>query len=235
VRQLRWGIPGLIACVLILASGSALASTPSSARFRVTLTATLTKTWSVTRSEGEPGCIRTMKSSGRWQARLSAKSASRVRIVAAGRERVRFVGGTIRAIAGSASQSGTNAVVGQGSPACERQTRTVRCATQRRSFRRGTTALANPRRRILALGQLKGASALRSFSPQCPQEPSEVRAIRTDLSLATAPLDTADVFRRDVPRFFLRGNTQQQTTITGDLQGTVNERVRWTVTFTRLA
>jgi hypothetical protein len=235
VRRLRWGIPSSIVCLLIFAGGSAVAATPSSARFRVTLTATLTKTWNVTRSEGEPGCIRTTRSSGRWHATLSAKRSSRVRIVAAARGRVRLVGGWIGAIAGSASQSGTNAVVGQGSPACERQTRTVRCATQRRSFRGGTTVLANPRRGILALTRLKGAGALRSFSPQCPQEPAEVRAVRTDLPIATGPLDAADVFHRNVPKFFVTGNTQQQTTITGELEGMVNERVRWTVTFTRLA
>jgi hypothetical protein len=219
------GVSGLIACLLVSASGSALAAKPSSARFRLTLTATLTKTWNVARSEGEPGCIRTTKSSGRWQATLATKRVSRVR----------FVGGTIKAIAGAAAQSGTNGVVGQGSPPCSRQTRTVRCATQRRSFRGATTVLANPRKGVLALGRLRGANAVRSFSPQCPEEPLAVRAVRTDLPLATGPLDGADAFRRDIPKFFVRGDVQQQTSITGDLEGTVNERVRWTVTFTRVA
>lgn len=209
------GVSGLIACLLVYASGSALAARPSGALFRVTLTATLTKTWHVTRSEGEPGCIRTTTSSGRWQATLATKRVSRVRVVAAGRGRIRFVGGTIKAVAGAASQSGTNAVVGQGSPPCSRQTRTVRCATQRRSFRGATAVLANPRKGVLALGRLRGADAVRSFSPRCPEEPSEVRAVRTDLPLATGPLDAADVFRRSIPRFFVRGAVQQQTSITG--------------------
>jgi len=235
VRQLRLGVSGLIACLLVSASGSALAAKPSSARFRLTLTATLTKTWNVTRSEGEPDCIRTTKSSGRWQATLATKRVSPVRVVAAGRGRVRFVGGTIKAIAGAAAQSGTNGVVGQGSPPCSRQTKTVRCATRRRSFRGATTMLANPRKGVLALGRLRGANAVRSFSPQCPDEPLAVRAVRTDLPLATGPLDGADAFRRDIPKFFVRGDVQQQTSITGDLEGTVNERVRWTVTFTRVA
>jgi hypothetical protein len=227
-------VSGLVASLLLCASGAALAAKPSTARFRVSFTATLTKTWKVSRSEGEPGCIRTTRSSGSWRARVSAKGVNRVRVVAAGRGRVRFVGG-IRAIAGSASQSGTNSVVGQGSPPCGRQTRTVRCAIQRRSFRRAATAMTNPRRRVLALTRLRGADALRSFSPQCPDEPPEVRSVRTDLPLATGPLDAADAFRRDTGKFFVRGDRQQQTTITGDLEGTVNERVRWTVTFTRLA
>jgi hypothetical protein len=234
VWQLRLGVSGLIASLLLCAGGAALAAKPSSARFRVSFTATLTKTWNVTRSDGEPGCILTTRSSGSWRAKVSSKGVNRVRVVAAGPGRLRFVGG-IRAITGSASQSGTNAVVGQGSPPCSRQMRTVRCATQRRSFRRATTALANPRKGVLALARLRGADALRSFSPQCPEEPPDVRSVRTDLPLATGPLGTADVFRRDTGKFFVTGDRQQQTTITGDLEGTVNERVRWTVTFTRLA
>lgn len=234
MRRLSLGVVG-IACLLVSASGGALAAQDAGARFRVTFTATLTKTWNVTSSEGEPGCVRTTKSSGRWQARLAAKSVSRVRVVSAGQGRVRFAGGTIKALAGTASQSGTNAVIGQGTPPCDRQTRTVRCNTQRRSFRRASTALRNPRRGVLALARLKGADVVRTFSPQCPGEPPEVRSIRTDLPLATGPLDAPDFFSDDTPRFFVTGDSQQESTITGDLEGTVIERVRWRVTFTRIA
>jgi hypothetical protein len=223
-----------IVCLLVSASGSALAARDAGTRFRVTFTATLTKTWNVTGSEGEPGCVRTTKSSGRWQATLAAKRPSRVRVVPLGRGRVRFAG-MITALAGTASQSGTNVLIGQGSPPCDRQTRTVRCATQRRSFRRASTALGNPRRGVLLPTGLKGAGTVRTFSPQCPQEPPEVRSIRTDLPLATGPLDAADFSGRDIPKFFITGDSQQETRITGDLQGTVVERVRWRATFTRIA
>jgi len=233
LRRLSLGVLG-IACLLASASGSALAAKDAGTRFRVTFTANLTKTWNVTSSEGEPGCLRTTKSSGRWQATLAAKRASRVRVVSLGRGRVRFAG-TINGLAGTASQSGTNVLIGQGSPQCDRQTRTVRCATQRRSFRRASTALRNPRRGILVPAALKGAAAARTFSRQCPQEPAEVRSIRTDLPLATGPLDAADFSGRDVPKFFITGDSQQETRITGDLQGTVVERVRWRATFTRIA
>jgi hypothetical protein len=42
------------------------------------------------------------------------------------------------------------------------------------------------------------------------------------------------VFDRDVPRFFISGNSRQVTTIEGPYDGRVTERVRWTLTFTRL-
>jgi hypothetical protein len=62
-----------------------------------------------------------------------------------------------------------------------------------------------------------------------------VRSIRTDLPLAAGPLDAADFSNRDIPNFFVTGDSQQETRITGDLEGTVVERVRWRVTFTRIA
>ena len=72
------------------------------------------------------------------------------------------------------------------------------------------------------------------FRSGCPEEPVDIRAIRTDLALADAPLSSADVFDRDVPHFFVSVNTTQETTIEGDYDGRVTERVRWTLTFTRL-
>jgi hypothetical protein len=69
----------------------------------------------------------------------------------------------------------------------------------------------------------------------CPDEPAEVRALRTDLRLAGAPLSAADVFSRKVPRFFISGNTTQETTIEGEYDGKVREHVRWALTFTRVS
>jgi hypothetical protein len=211
-----------------------MAAKPQQGRFRVTVTGTLTKTWTVTRSEGEPGCILTTRSTGKWQASLATKRPTTIRVVSAGAGRVRFAGGTVKAIAGTGLQSGTNTVVGQGSPPCARQTRTVKCSGQRRSFRGASTGISNPRRGVLQLGRLRGADAIRSFSAQCPDEPADVRSIKADLPLASGPLDGTDFFRRDVASFFVTGDTQQETTITGELEGTVVERVRWKATFTRL-
>jgi len=99
-------------------------------------------------------------------------------------------------------------------------------------FSGGATSLRNPRKRILQPAPTRGVRAARP--PRCPAEPADIQAIRTDLPLATGPLDRADVFARDVPRFFVSGDTTQETALSGDLQGRVVERVHWTVLFTRL-
>jgi hypothetical protein len=220
--------------VLVCTSGSALAAKPKQARFRVTLTGTLTKTWAFTKSEGEPGCIITTRGSGKWETKLATRQATRIRIVAARGGRLRFAGTPIRSIAGAATRSATTSVNGQGSPPCERQSKTMGCAAERRLFSGGWSGLANPRRGVLQLGRLRTASAIRANGPPCPEEPADIRSILTDLPLATGPISTGDAFNSNISRFFVMGDSQQQTAISGDIDGTVTERVRWTVTFTRL-
>jgi hypothetical protein len=235
MRLLRAGVVALFACLLALAGASAYAAAPKQAVFRVTLTATLTKDWTFTRvDESELGCVRTTHGLGRWRTRLSTRTPGRVRAVAAGPGRVRFSANVVAALTGAGTRTGTMTVTAGGPAPCERFSRSVRCEQERRSFRRGSTSITNPRRRILRLGRLRGADAIRSFSSTCLEEPSEIRAIRTDLPLATGPLDTADVFNRNVPRWFVTGDSEQVTTLEGDVDGRVTERVRWTLTFTRL-
>ena len=80
-----------------------------------------------------------------------------------------------------------------------------------------------------------GAATPQRARGSCPAEPAEVRALCTDLHLTGAPISTADVFSRQVPRFFISGNTTQETTIEGEYDGKVREHVRWTLTFTRVS
>ena len=223
-----------LACLLVMAGGTAYAAKANDAVFRVTLTGTLTKQWTFTRvDEDDDGtCTRTTRGSGRWEAKLSAKP-SRLRITAARAGKLRF-SGAVRAVAGTAVQWGTANVNAGGGPSCDRRSRSVRCSPQRRSFRGASSTVRTPRKGVMQLGPLRGAGSARAFPAACLEDAPDIRAIRTDLPLATAPIDTADVFGRNVPRFFASGNTEQVTTLEGDVEGRVTERVRWTLVFTRL-
>jgi hypothetical protein len=235
MRELRLGALALFACLLAMAAGAAYAAKPRQAVFKVTLTATLTKTWTFTRIESfEADCMRTTRGVGRWEAKLSTRSAGRVRVLAAGAGKVRFSGATLRTLTGAASRSGSMTIRATGLPPCERLSRSRRCGPERRTFRGGSTALASPRKGVLKLGRLRGADAIRSFRSTCLEEPIEIRAIRTDLPLATGPLDAADVFSRNVSRWFISGDSEQVISLEGDVDGRVTERVRWTLNFTRL-
>jgi hypothetical protein len=236
MRLLRVGVWALLVCLLALAAGSAYAAESKEAVFKVTLTGTLTKEWTVTQvEESETNCVRTTRGVGRWQTKLSTRTSTRMRAIAAGSGRVRFSGAVVAALAGTATRSGSMTTTAGGPAPCDRLSRSVRCGQERRAFRGGSTTVASPRRRILQLGRLRGAGAIRSFRSTCLEEPSVIRAVRTDLSLATGPLDSADVFDRNVARWFVTGDTEQVTTIEGDVDGRVTERVRWTLNFTRLS
>lgn len=235
VPKLRFGVSTLIVCLLASAAGVANAAKPQEAVFRVTLTATLTKEWAFTRVNDDGECTETTRGVGRWMAKLSTKRAVRVRAIAAAGGRVRFSGGTVAAIAGTATQSGAMETSAGGQPPCERRSRSVRCGRQRKSVRGASSSLRSPRRGVLQLGSVRGLTSARSFPSTCLEEPADIRAIRTDLPLAPGPLASEDVFGRNIPRFFISGDTAQVTTLEGDLAGRVIERVRWTLVFTRLA
>jgi hypothetical protein len=234
MRQLRVGSLSLLLCVLALAAATAHAAERREAAFKVTLTAKLTKEWTFTRVEEEAGCTRTTRGAGRWESKLATRRAATVRAAAAPGGKVRFSGAVLRALAGNAVQRGSVTSSSTGDPSCERVARSVRCANQRRSFRNGSTSFSSPRRSTLRFGKLRGADTIR-FRSACLDVPLDIREVKTDLPLAPGPLDAGDVFARDVPSWFVTGDTEQVTTIDGDVTGRVVERVRWTLNFTRVS
>ena len=224
----------VLVCAVSLAWGVAGAATPERAVFRVSLTGTLTKNWTAARStEGE--CPKVTTHTGSWRMSLGSRRRSRLVFTApAGRaRRLAISPAVVRAIAGTATQGGAVRVEVSG-PGCVRSIQRRTCARKRVAFRRATVRLTTPRAGRARFARLQGVSAARSFRGSCPEEPADIRALRTDLSLADAPLAASDIFDRDVPRFFISGNATQETTIEGVYDGTVTERVRWTLTFTRV-
>jgi hypothetical protein len=231
--MLRLGVP-LVLCLLALAGSSAHAAKPRETAFRVTLTATLTKDWTFTRAEPEGACTKTTRGVGRWRASLSTRQSTRVRAFSASGGRVRFSGATLRAITGASTLSGTMTTSARGAPACARPATTVRCTPGRRSSRGLAVSFGSPRRGVLQFRALRGSGRIRTFATRCPEEPADIRAVRTDLPIATGPLDNADVFDPGVRRWFITGDSEQVTTIEGDVPGRVTERVRWRLVFTRI-
>jgi hypothetical protein len=220
-----------VAGIGLLAWGGAGAATPERAEFRVALTGTLTKDWTYSQVvEGE--CDKVTAHVGQWRLQLTTRRPSTIAITRLP-TRLSLSPSVVRSIAGQATQSGSRRMWLRGT-GCVRDIRRTNCADQRRSFRGASAQLTNPTRGRARFAGLRGASAARSFRRACPEEPPEIRSIRPDLGLAEAPLSAADAFDRSVTRFFIRGNSTQVTTISGPYAGRVTERVRWTLTFTRV-
>ena len=222
----------VLAGVLALGWGAAGAATSQRAVFKVTLTATLTKDWTISRVvAGE--CTETTRTKGNWRLTLRTTRPSTIAFRPSGRGRPPRIGpALVRSLAGRATQDGSVRVLVTG-PACPGPTFRD-CAQRRATFRGGSARLTSPTRGVARFARTTGIRPARSLSSSCPEEPADVRALRTDLSLATAPLGAGDVFDRRVTRFFISANSTQQTTISGQYDGTVTERVRWTLTFTRV-
>jgi hypothetical protein len=228
------GVLILLVCAVCLGWGVAGAATPQRASFNVRLTGTLTKDWTVSRTvEGE--CTKVSTHTGQWRMTLGTRSQSRIAFTFRGRgRRLGILPSLVRAIAGSATRGGSVLLTSRG-PGCTGSIRKVRCALRQVDFRGATARLTTPRAGRARFTTLRGVSSARSVRGSCPEEPADIRALRTDLRLADAPLSAADVFGRKVPRFFIRGNTSRKTTIEGEYDGKVTERVRWTLTFTRVS
>ena len=231
----RLAVSIVLSGLLLLAWGAAGAATPQRAAFRVTLTGTLTKDWTLTRTVEDADCNQLTITEGHWRLGLATRRASRIVILGPARRGgpLRISPGLVRSIAGTATQTGVVRMQNVG-PRCVRIVQRRNCAPQRRTFRGGIARITSPAAGKARFGRLQRAAAARSFLRVCPEEPADIRAIRTDLSLADAPLSAADAFDRGVPRFFIGGDSTQVTTIEGEYAGRVTERVRWTLNFTRL-
>jgi hypothetical protein len=157
---------------------------------------------------------------------LATRRKSTITFTSVGRRRPLRIGpALVRSIAGMATQGGT---VRCGSSAVRN------CATRQVRFRNAYVRLLSPRRGFARFARTQGLAAVRRLSTECPEEPVDIRLLRTDLDIADAPLDAADVFDRQVTRFFISGNTTQQTSVSGEYEGSATERVRWTLMFTRV-
>jgi hypothetical protein len=221
--------------MLVFGWGAAHAATQQSAAFRVTLTGTLSKDWTVARTVAAE-CDEVTTHTGHWKLTLATGRPTKLVIVGSsgpGRP-LRISPGVVRSISGSATRTGS-VVVNTNGPRCVRSIKRSTCKPARRSFRGATVRLTSPGRGTARFARLQGASAVHSFRGSCPEEPADIRSLRTDLGLADAPLSAADAFDRNVPSFFISGDTVQETTIEGAYDGKVVERVRWKLTFTRLA
>ena len=119
------GVLVLLVCVVSLGWGAAGAATPQRAAFKVKLTGTLTKDWTVSRTvEGE--CTEVTTHTGQWRMTLGTRRQSRIAFTSWGRgRRLGISPSLVRAIAGSATRGGSVLVTSRG-PGCT--ARSGRCA-----------------------------------------------------------------------------------------------------------
>jgi hypothetical protein len=220
----------LAAC--LSAAVPALAAKSSTARFLVSVRATVTKDWDYTMTRTSAGCRARIDGKGTRTITFRSRDVSVVTARwAGGRSRVRF-SGSVGSLGGSIRQTGKKTTKQSGSAGCEQGTRHAVCTPVSRTFAGQRAQLVSGRLHKLGFRRLRGFVP-DAFFGDCPGEPASVRSIGSGLSLADATLDERDLFNRSVGGLTLQGSADSTTTLL-NRSATVTEHVRFTVTLRRL-
>jgi hypothetical protein len=232
----RMGARGRIGVLITLVCASALACAQAveagrnaaSARFNVTLTAQVTKSWDyiTTRVEGE--CTVTTHVVG---SRVVTLRSSRPTIVTATSSagRTRFSPAVVRSVTALARQGGSVTTTERGL-GCGRVVRTD-CVKLRRTLVNQTLAFFRSGRNEVSFRRTRDFGS--GFPTKCPLEAAEVRFERPGLHEAEGELSEQDLFKRGIRFQTASGSSVETTDLEGDPDGKVIARVSWSLTFRR--
>ena len=225
--------PLVLTLVLAVALGfeSASAAPTLSARFLVSVRATITKQWTYTTSRASEGCRVQVRGSGTRTISLRTRDVS---VVAArwsgGRSHVTFSGG-IGPLGVTVRQLGTKRTTTSGPAGCEDSVRTS-CTPVTRAFRGPRAQLASERAHRLSFRRMKNFVP-DAFFNDCPGEPAAMRRITAGLPFADAGFSERELFDRSIGGITLDGDAEGTTTLVNG-SGRVVHRVHWALTLRRI-
>jgi hypothetical protein len=226
----RIGILITFACASALACAQAVEAGPdaSPARFNVTLTGQVTKSWNyvTTRLEGE--CTITTHVVGN---RVVTLRSSRPTIVSATSSagRIRFSPAVVRSVTARVTQGGSVTTTERGL-GCGRLTRTT-CAKRRRTLSNQTLAFFRSRRNEISFRRSRDFGS--GLPTSCPPEAPEVRVERPGLHQAQGELSEQDLFNKGIRFQTATGSSEETSQLSGNPDGKVVARASWSLTFRR--
>lgn len=226
----RIGVLIMFACASALACAQAVKAGPdaSAARFNVTLTAQVTKSWDYVTTSVEGECTVTTHVVG---SRVVTLRSSRPTIVSANSSagRVRFSPAVVRSVTARATQGGSVTRTERGL-GCGRRVHS-NCAKPRRTLANQTLAFFRSRRDEISFRRTRDFAS--GFSASCPLEAREVRVERPGLHQAQGELSEQDLFNTGVRFQTATGSSEETSELSGDPDGKVIARVNWSLTFRR--
>jgi hypothetical protein len=214
-------------CLIGVACGAAAnaSAAPGPTLFRLTIVGTAHQEWSVTAAPEVSGdCRRTETSEGI----RSATFRTRVPVI------VRIAGGRVlpvdvRGILGKVTLAGANTteeICGEVGTS-----KIADCAQTTRAFTGATVHAASPRPGVVAF---KGIANVRLATADCPREPADVRGrpLGPPLSLVRLPKET--LMEQKLASINLRAKRNRRKVYGSPEQGSLVERVEWTLKFVRV-
>ena len=216
------------ACALIF-TAAVDARSEARATFRVTLTAQITKNWNYVSTSQAGDCTATTHVIG--SRAVTLRSARPTLVTVTGTPgRLRFGTSMLRFVTARTTQDGSVTVterglgcVGRTNTDCTRQTRTLTGQTLR-FFRSRPNEISFRRHRDFGSG----------MSRTCPPEDPEVQVERPGLHEAQGEMSERQLFDREIRSETAIGSFREDTQIEGGPDGTVVERVGWTLRFARV-
>jgi hypothetical protein len=228
--------PPLVLMVLVLtvfvAFESASAAPTSTARFLVSVRATLKKQWTYTTSRTSEGCRVRVSGTGTRTISLRSRDVSLVAVRwSGGRSHVRFSGG-VGPLGVTVRQLGTKRTTTSGPAGCDDSVRSSSCTPVTRTFQGPRARLASGRAHRLSFRRMKNFVP-DAFFNDCPGEPAAIRRINAGLAFADAGFSERELFDRNVGGITLDGDAEGTTTLVSG-SGRVAHRVHWALTLRRV-
>lgn len=214
-------------CLLAALAAAARDAAPTKrAGVRVSLRATVTKTWNTVTDTTLGGCDVSIHSIGSRKVVLKSVRRTNVAVTAAG-GRVSYSPAAIRFVRLDVSGSGSETT--KFKAPCMEHTVRSDCPRARRVIKGATFRFFRSRRNEISFR----ATRLPDVAGTCPWQSAQVRAIKPGLQQAQGELSEGALTDPRVPGQTALASADVDSDFDGDEVGHATERVRWSLTFTR--
>jgi hypothetical protein len=214
------------ACLLVVLGASARdVSQTKRAVLRVTLQATVSKTWNTVTETTVAGCDVSIHSVGRRKVVLRSIRPTAV-VVTSGGGRISYAPSEVRFVRTEVSGSGNETT--KFKPPCTEPTVHDDCRQSRSVVRkRSTLKFVRSKRNEVAFRRTR----LPEAADSCPRQSAAVRSIRPGLHQAEGELSEAALTNPRVPAQTALASADVDTDLDSDETGRITVRIRWSLTF----
>ena len=217
----------LVLCLLAALRASALDAAPAKrVVVRVTMHATVTKSWNTVTETTRGGCDVSIHSVGVRKVVLRSTRPTKVVVTSTG-GRVAYSPAEVRFVWADLSGSGNETT--KFKAPCKERTAHHDCRRARGAAARRTFRFFRPKRNEISFRP----ATVPQISDRCPTQSADVRAIRPGLHQAAGELSEAALMDPRIPAQTAFASSDVETDLDEAEVGRVIERVRWSLTFAR--
>ena len=216
----------VLSLLAALAAPARDAASTQRAVLKVTLRASVTKSWNTVTHTTLDGCDVSIRSIGVRKATLRSRRPTKVVVTSRG-HRVTYVPATVGLVTVDVTGSGEQTTTYE--PPCGQQPEHVACARVHRRVSGTAFRFFRSKRNEISFPRVR----LPGVSGSCPRQSATLRAIVPGLHQAEGRLSEAELTNPRVAGQTAIAEALIESDLDGDEEGRATERVRWTLTFAR--